>query len=76
MIETQACTGRQQLSQSQKNELIYVVGTLRELGMEWFAKQVECFVYSLAQESEELLKLTYLCEQFERSQVPLPFDIH
>ncbi|HBO22019.1 MAG TPA: hypothetical protein DD649_03895 [Providencia sp.] len=76
VIETQACTGRQQLSQSQKNELIYVVGTLRELGMEWFAKQVECFANSLDQESEALLKLVYLCEQFERSQMPLPFDIH
>lgn len=76
VIETQACTGRLQLSQSQKSELIYVVETLRELGMEWFAKQVECFANSLVQESEELLKLVYLCEQLERSQVPLPFDIH
>lgn len=76
ILETQACTGRQVLSQIQQQDLMHVVKVSQDLGMEWFANQVESFILSTQQSAEGLLRLVYLCDRFERMQVVLPFELN
>ncbi|WP_265497635.1 SWIM zinc finger family protein [Providencia rustigianii] len=76
VLETQGCTGRQRLSENQSNELSDVVRTLQDLGMLWFAKLLDNYLQIDNQTPESLLKLVYLCDQFERSQKMLPFELN
>ncbi|HGN0867920.1 TPA: SWIM zinc finger family protein [Providencia alcalifaciens] len=76
VLETQSCTGRAQLSASQIDELNFVVRTLQDLGMLWFAKQLVHYVKKENQTAENLLRLVYLCDQFERSQKLMPFELN
>lgn len=74
VLETQACTGRQRLSQTQQDEIAYVVRTLEDLGALWLANQFKPLVASGAIQPQLLLQLVYLCDHFERLQMPLPFQ--
>ena len=73
LLETLACTGRQQFSQAQQVELQSIIRTLQDLGMVWFAHQIEPLVSTKVLQPQELLRLVYLCDKFERTQVSLPF---
>lgn len=74
VLETQACTGRQQLSSMQQTEIDYVIRTFEDLGALWLANQVKMLTASGEISPESLLKLVYLCDKFERLQMPLPFQ--
>lgn len=76
VLETQSCTGRGQLSASQSDELNFVVRTLQDLGMLWFAKQLAHYLKRDNQTAENLLRLVYLCDQFERSQKLMPIELN
>ncbi|EPK8019351.1 SWIM zinc finger domain-containing protein [Providencia rettgeri] len=76
VLETQACTGRECLSQNQQNEIAYVIKTLEDLGALWLAKQFKPLIASSDLQPEVLLQLVYLCDRFERLQMPLPFQFN
>lgn len=74
VLETQACTGRRQLSSSQHAEIGYVIRVLEDLGTIWLANQVKLLTASGEIPPENVLRLVYLCDKFERLQMPLPFQ--
>ncbi|HGV3501264.1 TPA: SWIM zinc finger family protein [Providencia stuartii] len=74
ILETQACTGRQQFSSSQQAEIGYVIHVLEDLGTLWLANQVKLLTASGEIPPENVLRLVYLCDKFERLQMPLPFQ--
>lgn len=74
VLETQACTGRQQLSSSQHAEIGYAIRVLEDLGTIWLANQVKLLTASGEIPPENVLRLVYLCDKFERLQIPLPFQ--
>ncbi|WP_369311147.1 SWIM zinc finger family protein [Providencia rettgeri] len=74
VLETQACTGRQQLSAAQQGEINGVVRTLEDLGTLWLANQIKVLTAAGDIPPESLLRLVYLCDKFERLQMPLPFQ--
>ncbi|HHR5847024.1 TPA: SWIM zinc finger family protein [Providencia alcalifaciens] len=76
ILEAQSCTGRTQLSVRQREELSFVANTLQDLGMLWFAKQLMHYLKQENQTAENLLRLVYLCDQFERSQMLMPFEFN
>ncbi|MEY0066421.1 SWIM zinc finger family protein [Providencia rettgeri] len=76
VLETQACTGRQCLSQTQQNEIAYVIRTLEDLGALWLANQFKPLITSSDLQPQVLLQLVYLCDRFERLQMPLPFQFN
>ncbi|EPQ5229245.1 SWIM zinc finger family protein [Providencia stuartii] len=76
VLETQACTGRQCLSQTQQNEIAYVIRTLEDLGALWLANQFKPLIASSDLQPQVLLQLVYLCDRFERLQMPLPFQFN
>lgn len=76
ILETQACTGRQRLSQTQQNELACAIRTLEDLGTLWLANQLKPLVASRDLHPKRLLQLVYLCDRFERLQMPLPFQFN
>lgn len=73
VLETQACTGRSGLSKHQIDELMLAKRTVQDLGMHWVAKQIEYYIEN-PQNINVLLRLIYLCEQLERSQLLLPLE--
>ncbi|HGN1705130.1 TPA: SWIM zinc finger family protein [Providencia rettgeri] len=74
ILETQACTGRQRLSQAQYDEIVSVISTFEDLGALWLATQLGALAASRDLPPRLLLRLTYLCDRFERLQMPLPFQ--
>ncbi|QWQ15131.1 SWIM zinc finger family protein [Providencia rettgeri] len=76
VLETQACTGRECLSHNQQNEIAYVIKTLEDLGALWLANQFKPLIASSDLQPQVLLQLVYLCDRFERLQMPLPFQFN
>ncbi|MCW2254705.1 hypothetical protein M2263_000796 [Providencia alcalifaciens] len=74
-LETQTCTGRQNLSNSQSDELAQAKRTVQDLGIMWFSTQIERYM-AAAQDTNALLGLIYLCEQLAQSQTSLPIKFN
>ncbi|WP_340607747.1 SWIM zinc finger family protein [Xenorhabdus bharatensis] len=76
ILEAQACTGRQSLSISQKEQLDLSRQTAEDLGMDLLAHCLQDYLILNKQNAaESLLRLTWLCHQLQQLQSQLPIQL-
>lgn len=76
VLETQACTGRNTLSQMQKDELILSRNTANDLGITLIADKLTEYLALTSRSSSALLQLIWLCDNLQQLQIPLPIALN
>ncbi len=76
VLEAQACTGREQLSAMQKEQLERSKQIADDLGMTLIANQLTRYLALTARDSQALLQLIWLCNNLQQLQSPLPIQLN
>ena len=76
VLEAQACTGRERLSEMQKEQLERSKQIADDLGMTLIANQLTRYLALTARDSQALLQLIWLCDNLQQLQNPLPIQLN
>ncbi|MEQ5325039.1 SWIM zinc finger family protein [Proteus sp. fly-1008] len=76
VLEAQACTGRELLSEMQKEQLEISKHTADDLGMTLIADQLAYYLTLTSRDSRALLQLIWLCDNLQQLQSPLPIQFN
>lgn len=76
VLEAQACTGRELLSEMQKEQLEISKHTADDLGMTLIADQLAYYLALTSRDSRALLQLIWLCDNLQQLQSPLPIQLN
>lgn len=76
VLEAQACTGREQLSEMQKEQLEIGKQTAEDLGLTLIANQIAHYLSLTSRDTQALLRLIWLCDNLQQLQTPLPIQLN
>lgn len=76
VLEAQACTGRELLSEMQKEQLEISKHTADDLGMTLIANQLARYLTLTTRDPQALLQLIWLCDNLQQLQNPLPIQLN